>query len=99
MRPGRDSRRLSAQNRRSCIRARELGCTTFGFGRSNVENHGLVAFKDPSGATASELTYWRHPPPRWTPTSLLRTRALVPYLMPLVPDWLLVRAGRMLYPH
>jgi len=81
--------------------ARDTGCKVFDLGRSSVDNEGLIAFKQHWGAASVPLTYWRHPAGgRFSGGKILRmSTATASYLMPLIPDWLLLRAGRSLYPH
>src|SRR5262249_17297660 len=40
----------------------EGGLAQFDFGRSDLENQGLLTFKDRWGAARSSLTYWTTPP-------------------------------------
>jgi hypothetical protein len=40
--------------------AKQLGCLHFDLGRSDLDNEGLIAFKDHLGANKTELTYYRY---------------------------------------
>jgi lipid II:glycine glycyltransferase (peptidoglycan interpeptide bridge formation enzyme) len=83
---------------RSIQEAIERGMARFDFGRSDLNNNGLVTFKDRWNATRSLLTYWTTPllPGRfresWSAT--LAGRAFTH-----CPDWLLTTSGRVLYKH
>jgi len=82
---------------RSIQEACNDGVRQFDLGRSDIENAGLITFKERWGSTGSELNYWRwgvHPIPgaAW---SLACLRKLVPYL----PDSVVATAGRLLYRH
>lgn len=61
------------------------GMTTFDLGRSDLDNPGLITFKDHLGAQRTPLTYFRFSPrvvreaqPAWSPRLARRTYALVP---------------------
>lgn len=74
------------------------GCTTMDFGRSRPQNAGEIAFKDHWGGTRTPLLYWRCPGPGAAPRladKLKGTRRIFSVL----PDWLLIAAGKALYRH
>jgi CelD/BcsL family acetyltransferase involved in cellulose biosynthesis len=80
--------------------AREQGCVTLDFGRTELANESLSTFKDRWGATQSIGTYWR------TPASQRKSGSLRTHLVSgarralgHAPDAVLVLAGRMLYKH
>jgi lipid II:glycine glycyltransferase (peptidoglycan interpeptide bridge formation enzyme) len=83
---------------RSIQEAVERGMLRFDFGRSDLNNQGLTAFKDRWNATRSLLTYWTTPsvPDRfhesWGTSLAGRT-------FTHCPDWLLTTSGRLLYRH
>ena len=82
---------------RAIVECKGEGITQLDLGRSNVDNTGLVRFKEKWGAQRSELHYLRFSakPSRgndWT-SSWWRT------LAPVAPEWLLIAVGRLLYPH
>jgi hypothetical protein len=79
--------------------AKERGAEEFDFGRSEMDNQGLIAFKDHWRGARSQLTYYRYPatsseavaaPPQME-TALKAFSAL--------PDFCLTAAGRLLYRH
>jgi CelD/BcsL family acetyltransferase involved in cellulose biosynthesis len=77
--------------------AKSRGFETFDLGRSDVTNHGLIAFKDHLGAARRPLTYFR------TAASAQHARPL-PLRVPLrlfswLPEPVVVLAGKLLYRH
>ena len=75
------------------------GLETIDFGRSDLENRGLVTFKDHWGTTRTPLTYYRYAgcglsldSQAWGPRAARRFIALL-------PDLLFSAAGRILYRH
>ncbi len=79
--------------------SKESGVTEIDLGRSDLNNHGLIRFKDRFGTTRKLMTYFRHPQaeerpamPNWIPRSLGRVLSLLPTaVMPAV--------GRVIYRH
>jgi lipid II:glycine glycyltransferase (peptidoglycan interpeptide bridge formation enzyme) len=67
------------------------------FGRSDLDNTGLIGFKDKLSATKRVLTYYRYPTSA-KKTNLWKSRA-VRQLVPLLPDTVLPIAGGILYRH
>ena len=80
--------------------AKNQGLRRLDLGRSELDNPGLITFKDRLGATRSDLKYYRFPctPASRTHTALRTTRFLK-RLLPYLPDNLLIAAGRVLYRH
>ena len=74
------------------------GFEWFDFGRSEVENWGLVEFKDHWATTRHELNYYRHPGPRQNQRPAWRAEA-ARRTFSLLPDFCLTAAGRLLYRH
>jgi lipid II:glycine glycyltransferase (peptidoglycan interpeptide bridge formation enzyme) len=74
------------------------GARELDFGRSDYENPGLIAFKDHWGASRSDLTYYRHPPP---PERVARQhlRMVAWRLVAKVPDPVLAALGGLFYRH
>lgn len=82
------------------VAARRRGAREFDLGRSDLDNEGLLTFKDRWGARRSTLRYYRHPPTREVLYSdggwkMNLARNVFSYL----PDRLLVMAGNYLYRH
>ena len=73
------------------------GFDTLDLGRSGIENHGLIAFKEHLGATRSDLTYWRSPAPRAEDER--RRPHATKWLIQHLPDAALTAAGRLFYRH
>ncbi len=67
-------------------------------GRSEWQNHGLIAFKDQWGAARSSIVYLRSPPRKDSEEFRLSRRVMAP-LVALAPDFLLAMAGDFLYRH
>jgi hypothetical protein len=74
------------------------GIEEIDFGRSDVDNRGLVAFKDHFGTTKKLITYLRYPE-IGTLQATRRKRALMQQLFSIVPDALSPAIGRVLYRH
>lgn len=78
--------------------AKDRGFEELDLGRSAVENHGLMAFKEHLGASGRLIDYWTYPLnsagiPRTWKTKLAR------HAMSVVPDLALEMAGKLLYRH
>lgn len=75
------------------------GAESIDFGRSDVENEGLIAFKSKFGAAKRTLTYFRHPRTEkknagdWGDSQLARR------VFSILPDGVLSAAGKVLYKH
>jgi hypothetical protein len=78
--------------------AKKVECVAFDLGRSNVDNEGLIAFKEHWGASRSVMNYWRYPHKPKQAASTWKTY-LVNKVVSIAPDVSLVAAGRLLYPH
>ena len=79
--------------------AKVAGKRELDLGRSDLDNPGLIAFKEKWGAQGQPLIYSRTPA---VDTVLERGAKSVSSLKGFIrhcPDWLLISAGRLLYPH
>lgn len=78
--------------------AKEHGQEVFDMGRSDLDNPGLITFKEHFGATPVPLRYWTYPPspPRVKSPGSSR---LSQKLIAMAPDSVLQMVGRLLYPH
>jgi hypothetical protein len=74
------------------------GCTTMDFGRSRPENTGEVEFKDHWGASRMALVYWRCPD-LGQPVRSADNQNSGRRILSVLPDRLLIAAGRALYRH
>lgn len=83
---------------RSMQEAKSNGAEEFDMGRSDLDNSGLIAFKEHWGAARNELAYWTYPntlqahPGGWE-------RSLVRSVVSASPDIALKTVGRLLYRH
>lgn len=89
---------------RAIQEAKESGLRKFDLGRSDVDNEGLITFKDRWGATQSTLSYLRHAPSGRPPRDAKRARAdwrsrLAKQIFSHAPDGVLSMATNLLYKH
>jgi CelD/BcsL family acetyltransferase involved in cellulose biosynthesis len=77
--------------------ARREGLCEFDLGRSDVDNPGLLMFKDRWGAVRTPLTYLRYPLRGSFHISKSKTAGIGKYVWSHVPSSVLAAAGRMLY--
>jgi CelD/BcsL family acetyltransferase involved in cellulose biosynthesis len=82
---------------RTILDAKHSGLRELDFGRCELDNPGLIRYKDRWGSIKSQFSYWR------TPTSQaisgvwkLRTAKR---FFSLLPDRLRIKAGELIYPH
>ena len=75
------------------------GAERIDFGRSEMNNEGLVAFKDKFGTTKRTLTYYRFPGKKKKQVYLHENSWLMRRMLGLVPDGVLSAVGRVLYRH
>jgi lipid II:glycine glycyltransferase (peptidoglycan interpeptide bridge formation enzyme) len=78
--------------------AKQRGFEEFELGRSDLDNAGLVAFKDRWGASRSSIHYWTYPQTRGPGVGAWRNR-LAHRLVPMAPDAALEAVGSLLYKH
>ncbi len=83
----------------SILAAKTLGIRSFDFGRSDLDNQGLITFKERWGAVRSRLIYYRYtnePVKRTSPSpgALFLRKAFAS-----LPDCCMTAAGRLLYKH
>lgn len=82
--------------------AQKEGFEQFDFGRSELENTGLITFKDHWGATRTALRYYRYP---WASSTLNRSalkgfgERVAQRIVPYLPDAVLTSIGKLLYKH
>ena len=69
------------------------------FGRSDMENPGLVAFKDKFGTSRRTLTYHRHPESANRRASVKWDTQASKLFLSMLPNALLSTAGKALYKH
>jgi hypothetical protein len=78
--------------------AKELGLQELDLGRSDLDDTGLIAFKDHLGASRSTLNYYRYPPDS-VRKGMLRGPLFAPRLYAHCPALLLRAVGKFLYRH
>jgi CelD/BcsL family acetyltransferase involved in cellulose biosynthesis len=78
--------------------ARGHGFEELDMGRSDIDNLGLIAFKERWGATGTVICYWSYPP---EPTGLpgVWKEKLVRRVVSISPDIALETVGKLLYKH
>lgn len=80
--------------------AKDAGMRAFDLGRSDMDNEGLIAFKNRLGARPSTVTYWHRQSDKPAKFSgLTHMSKLQRYAISLLPDALLVESGKLLYRH
>ena len=68
-------------------------------GRSDLDNPGLITFKERWAAVSSTLTTWRAPPTIVSPAAEHLKVRLAKKVCAYLPDLALTLAGRLLYRH
>jgi hypothetical protein len=75
------------------------GAQEIDFGRSDVDNPGLINFKDRFGTTRKSITYLRYPQAGTLKSALWWDSQTMHQLFSMVPDALLPTFGKVLYRH
>ena len=78
--------------------AKAVGMEEFDLGRSDLDNPGLVTFKDRWGAVRSTVKYWRYPKKEGASNSEGLTK-YAKRIIAIAPDISLVAMGNLLYRH
>lgn len=79
--------------------AKQSGIESLDLGRSDLDNPGLIAFKERWGATRSTVTTWRSPLQDVSPRSEELKLQCARELVARMPESLSVLVGRFLYRH
>ena len=79
--------------------AKEAGAEELDLGRSDLDNQGLITFKERWSATSSTLTTWRAPNSAVSPSFEHLKVRLAKEVCARLPDSMLTLAGRLLYRH
>jgi CelD/BcsL family acetyltransferase involved in cellulose biosynthesis len=81
--------------------AKACGLETFELGRSDIDNLGLIAFKERWGATRSTINYWTYPHggPRSGASFSSVAQTWARHMVPMTPDLALEAVGTLLYKH
>jgi CelD/BcsL family acetyltransferase involved in cellulose biosynthesis len=78
--------------------AKDRGFEELELGRSDMDNLGLIVFKERWGAARTVIRYWSYPPePAGLPSVWKKT--LARHLVPVLPDIALKTIGGLLYKH
>jgi lipid II:glycine glycyltransferase (peptidoglycan interpeptide bridge formation enzyme) len=78
--------------------AKGKGFEQFEMGRSDIDNTGLISFKEHWGSVGTELRYWRYASQPET-TGSNWEKSLLRKLVPITPDSVLRTVGGLLYKH
>jgi len=86
---------------RAIREARDRGFEELEMGRSDVDNLGLVAFKERWGASRRSISYWTYSQSGASVPSIptIRKRKLARYVVPMAPDLALKAVGDLFYKH
>jgi len=79
--------------------AKKDGAEELDFGRSELDNPGLIAFKDHWGGVKSTLTYYRYPQNSPSESSPGWRAGIVRKTFSCLPDFCLETVGNLLYKH
>jgi hypothetical protein len=79
--------------------AKATGAQELDFGRSDLDNEGLIAFKDKWASGRTSLAYWKYPAPEGTSLGESRAMKIAKRVFALMPKPLLTATGRLLYRH
>jgi hypothetical protein len=75
------------------------GAEKIDFGRTDLDNAGLIAFKDRLGTNRKPLTYYRYAKTRKRGIASLQDSRAIRQFFSLLPEVISSAAGRMLYRH
>jgi len=79
--------------------AKARGLQELDLGRSELQNKGLITFKDKWGTQRQELAYARYPTAAGSSSREIAKAGPAKFLVSHSPDWLLSALGNLLYPH
>jgi CelD/BcsL family acetyltransferase involved in cellulose biosynthesis len=79
--------------------SKNSGADSIDFGRSEIENEGLIAFKSKFGAAKRTLTYFRYPQVSKQNAGDWGDSRLARRVFSILPDGVLSAAGKVLYKH
>jgi hypothetical protein len=79
--------------------SKTLKAETIDFGRSDLNNEGLVTFKERFGTSKRMLTYYRYPSTANMTLATERGPQAIRHLFSILPDAVVSTAGRVLYRH
>jgi lipid II:glycine glycyltransferase (peptidoglycan interpeptide bridge formation enzyme) len=79
--------------------SKAAGAEQIDFGRTDLDNKGLIAFKDRFGTTRRQLTYLRYPIIEAEKSAVASYLPAARRVFSILPDALSSRAGGLLYRH
>ena len=79
--------------------AKSAGLVELDLGRSNVEDRGLIMFKERWGARRTQLTLWRNPVDEASLSFERLQMRLARIVCTYAPHKMLILAGRLMYRH
>jgi CelD/BcsL family acetyltransferase involved in cellulose biosynthesis len=79
--------------------SKAAGAEILDFGRSEMNNEGLIAFKGKFGAEKRTLTYYRYPGKMKKHVSMHENSRLMRRMLSIVPDSVMSAVGKVLYRH
>jgi hypothetical protein len=78
--------------------AKGRGLQELDMGRADIDNKGLIVFKERWGASETLINYWTYPSAKLIPSNTWKKR-LAGYVVSVAPDCALETAGRLFYRH
>jgi CelD/BcsL family acetyltransferase involved in cellulose biosynthesis len=75
------------------------GMEKIDFGRSDLDNSGLITFKDRFGSTRRSLTYYQYPRGAGRKAGTKWGAQAIKWVLSILPDGIVSCAGRVLYRH
>jgi hypothetical protein len=79
--------------------SKSTGAACIDFGRTKMDNEGLIVFKDKFGTTKRTLTYYRYSRKKEKQASFHEDSRLMSRILTVVPDSVMSAVGRVLYKH
>jgi CelD/BcsL family acetyltransferase involved in cellulose biosynthesis len=79
--------------------SKACGAEKIDFGRSDLDNQGLISFKDKFGTARRLLTYYRYPDTEKGEATMSRSAQAARQFLSFLPDAICSQAGRLLYRH
>jgi hypothetical protein len=83
---------------RTIQEAKDRGFEQLEMGRSDMDNQGLVAFKERLGASRRSISYWRYPQIELHGSGRWKNK-IAKHAVPVMPDLALKTIGKLLYRH
>jgi lipid II:glycine glycyltransferase (peptidoglycan interpeptide bridge formation enzyme) len=79
--------------------AKADGVEELDLGRSDLDNPGLIEFKNRWGSSRGALTYWRMPLPSAPAPTHTTVSRIITKLVTYAPNTITIQAGNLLYRH